>query len=72
MSQKRRGMLFTEKLLEPEGRKWKYIGEIKDGVQKQDKKNKPQKTYWSEDGGGCRNIEVKEEGKTCARTRLES
>lgn len=36
------------------------------------RKNKPQKTYWSEDGGGCRNIEVKEEGKTCARTRLES
>lgn len=40
MSQKRRGMLFTEKLLELEGGKWKYIEEAKDGVQKQDKKNK--------------------------------
>ena len=60
-------MLFTEKLSELEGGKGKYIGEAKDGFQKQDKKNNTRTKCGSEDGGGGRNTETKAEVETRAR-----
>lgn len=60
-------MLFTEEFLEPEGGKGKYIGEAKDGFQKQDKKNKTRTKCGSEGGGGGRNTKANAEGDTRAR-----
>lgn len=58
-----RGTLFTEKLLALDRVKGKYIGEAKDGIQEEHKKNITQTKYGSEGGGGNRNTKEKRKGK---------
>lgn len=66
-----RGTLFTEKLLALDRVNGKYIGEAKDWIQEERKKNKTQTKYGSEGGGGSRNTKGKREAMS-RRTYTEN